>query len=89
MNIKPIGDRVLLKSFKVEEKTAGGIILPDSSSKEKPNMAEVLAVGNGENLDGIKVGQKVIYAKFAGTEIKMDDEKFTIMDVKDILAIVE
>lgn len=89
MKIKPIGDRVLLKPVEVEEKTAGGIILPESSHKEKPNMGEVLEIGNGEKLEGIKVGQKVIYTKYAGSEIKTDDEKFLIMNVEDILAIVE
>ncbi len=89
MNIKPIGNRVLLRTLEIEEKTSGGIILPDSSHKEKPNMAEVLAVGSGEKLEGIETGQKVIYSKFAGTDIKDNGETFLIVDIKDILAIVE
>ena len=89
MNIKPIGNRVLLRTLEIEEKTSGGIILPDSSHKEKPNMAEVLAVGAGEKLEGIETGQKVIYTKFAGTEIKDNGETYIIVDIKDILAIVE
>ena len=87
MNIRPIGERVLVKLVKVEEKTASGIILP--GEKEKPNLGEVIAVGKGEKLSDIKVGEKVVYAKFSGTEIKDKEEKYLILNIEDILAVVE
>ena len=89
MKIRPIGERVLVKPIKVEEKTASGIILPGAGEKERPNMAEVIAVGKGEKLAEIKVGEKVVYAKFSGTEIKDGDEKYLVLNIEDILAIVE
>ena len=94
MKIKPLFDRVVIKDVESEETTKSGIILT-SGAKEKPQMAEVLAVGPGGNVDGkevkmqIKVGQKVIYSKYAGTEVKLDGEEVKIVSQKDILAIVE
>ncbi len=94
MNIKPLGDRVVIKLLETEETTKSGIVLP-GSAKEKPQMAEVLAVGPGGMVDGkrvemeVKVGDKVIYSKYAGTEVKMDDEEYIIVRQNDILAIVE
>lgn len=93
MNLKPLGDRVVIKKVEVEEKTKSGIVLP-SSAKEEPQMAEVLAVGNGiinddKKKDEIKVGDKVIFSKYAGTEVKIDNEELTILKLSDILAIVE
>jgi len=94
MNIKPLGDRVVIKQIESEETTKSGIVLP-GSAKEKPQMAEVLAVGPGGVVDGkevkmeVKVGDKVIYSKYAGTEIKMDDNEYIIVRQSDILAIVE
>ncbi len=94
MNLKPLGDRVVLKVKESEEKTKSGIVLPDSS-KEKPVQATVMAVGTGEIIDGKKVpldvkeGDLVIYSKYAGTEIKVDDEDFLIVRQSDILAIIE
>ncbi|NLN40824.1 MAG: co-chaperone GroES [Clostridiales bacterium] len=94
MNIKPLGDRVVIKVLETEETTKSGIVLP-GSAKEKPQMAEVLAVGPGGMVDGkrvemeVKVGDKVIYSKYAGTEVKMDDEEYIIVRQNDILAIVE
>ena len=94
MKIKPLGDRVVIKNLEAEETTKGGIILTNSA-KEKPVMAEVLAVGPGGNVDGkeikmnVKVGQKVIYSKYAGTEVKVDGEELIIVRQSDILAIVE
>ena len=76
-----------MKPVKVEEKTASGIILPGAGDKERPNMAEVIAIGKGEKLEDIKVGEKVVYSKFSGTEIK--DEKYLVLNIEDILAIVE
>lgn len=89
MKIRPIGERVLVKPVKVEEKTASGIILPGVGDKERPNMAEVIAIGKGEKLEDIKVGEKVVYSKFSGTEIKDGDEKYLVLNIEDILAIVE
>ena len=94
MNIKPLFDRVVIKNVEAEETTKSGIILT-SSAKEKPQMAEVLAVGPGGKVDGkdvtmqVEVGQKVIYSKYAGTEVKMDGQEVIIVRQSDILAIVE
>ena len=94
MKIKPLGDRVVIKNLEAEETTKGGIILTNSA-KEKPVMAEVLAVGPGGNVDGkeitmhVKVGEKVIYSKYAGTEVKLDGTEYIIVRQSDILAVVE
>ena len=94
MKINPLGDRIVLKNLEAEETTKGGILLTNSA-KEKPQMAEVLAVGPGGNVDGkeivmqVKVGQKVIYSKYAGTEVKLDGEEYIIVKESDILAVVE
>ena len=94
MTMKPLGDRVVIKNMEAEETTKGGIILA-AAAKEKPVMAEVIAVGPGGVVDGkevqmqVKVGEKVIYSKYAGTEVKMDGEEFIIVKQSDILAIVE
>ncbi len=94
MNIKPLGDRVVIKNVEAEETTRSGIVLP-GSAKEKPQMAEVLAVGPGGMVDGkevtmqVKPGDKVIYSKYAGTEVKLDGEELIIVRQSDILAIVE
>ena len=94
MTMKPLGDRVVIKNLEAEETTRGGIILA-GSAKEKPVMAEVIAVGPGGNVDGkeikmyVEKGQKVIYSKYAGTEIKLDGEEVKIIRQSDILAIVE
>ena len=94
MNIKPLLDRVVLKSVEVEETTKGGIILT-ASAKEKPEISEVVAVGPGGMVDGVqvdmivKVGDKVITAKYAGSEVKVDDVEYSIVRQSDILAIVD
>jgi len=93
MNIKPLGDRVVIKKVEVEEKTKSGIVLP-SSAKEQPQIAEVVAVGAGitedeKKKDEIKVGDRVIFSKYAGTEIKIDDVEYTIVKLSDILAVVQ
>lgn len=93
--IKPLGDRVIVKPLAAEEKTASGIVLPDTA-KEKPQKGEVIAVGSGKMLENgqkvdfeVKVGDKVIYSKYAGTEIKLDNEEHLILNERDILAIVD
>lgn len=94
MNLKPLGDRVVLKQLEAEEKTKSGIVLPNQA-KEKPQEAEVVAVGPGGVVDGkdikmeVKVGDKVIYSKYAGTEVKVNSEELIIVRQNDILAIVE
>ncbi|NCC99334.1 MAG: co-chaperone GroES [Bacteroidia bacterium] len=89
MNIKPLADRVLVKPDAAEEKTASGIILPDSA-KEKPLKGKVAAIGNGTKDEEmiVKVGDNVLYGKYAGTEIELDSEKYLIMRQSDILAII-
>ena len=94
MNVKPLGDRVVIKNVEVEETTKSGILLT-GTAKEKPLMAEVLAVGPGGLVDGkevkmvVSIGDKVIYSKYAGTEVKIDGEELIIVRQSDILAIVE
>ena len=94
MNIKPLGDRVVTKMAKAEETTQSGIILA-GSAKEKPQFAEVIAVGPGGVVDGkevkmeLKAGDKVIMSKYAGTEVKLDGEEYVIISQKDVLAIVD
>ncbi len=93
MNLKPLGDRVVIKLVEAEEKTKSGIVLP-SSAKEQPQMAEVIAIGpdilnDEKKKDQIKVNDKVIFSKYAGTEVKIDGEEYTILKLNDILAVVE
>lgn len=93
MNIKPLADRVVIKMLEAEEKSVGGIVLPDSA-KEKPQVAEVVAVGPGIVGDNgvtmvLEVGQKVLISKYAGTQVTFDDIEYTILKQSDVLAIVE
>ena len=94
MTVKPLGDRVVIKNCEAEETTKSGLILA-STAKEKLQMAMVIAVGPGGNVDGkeitmhVQAGQKVIYSKYAGTEVKVDGEELIIVRQSDILAIVE
>ena len=94
MKLIPLGDKVVLKQVEAEETTKSGIVLP-GQNKEKPQEAEVLAVGPGGVVDGkevtmnVKVGDKVIYSKYAGTEVKLEDTEYIIVRQNDILAIVE
>ncbi len=94
MNIKPLADRVVIKMVEEEEKTFGGIVLPDSA-KEKPQVAEVVAVGPGGVVDGkevhmeLKIGDRVLISKYAGTQVNFDDVEYTILKQSDVLAIVE
>lgn len=94
MALKPVADRVIVKYFETEDKTASGIVLPDSS-KEKTQQAEVIAVGSGKIVDGkevpiqVKPGDHVIYGKYTGTEIKYEGEKYLVINADDIIAIVK
>ena len=94
MNLKPLSDRVVIKHLEAEEKTQSGIILT-GTAKEKPQEAVVVAVGPGGVVDGqkvemqVKVGDKVIYSKYAGTEVKIDGEELIIIKLADVLAVIE
>ena len=93
MNIKPLADRVIVKALPMEEKTKSGIYMPDTA-KEKPQEGEVIAVGPGKMEKGVRVvldvkaGDRVIYSKYAGTEVKYDGEEYLILKEADILAII-
>jgi len=89
MNIKPLADRVLIEPAEAEQKTASGIIIPDTA-KEKPQRGKVVAVGNGtkDNAMTVKVGDNVLYGKYSGTEIEIDGTKYMIMKESDIYAII-
>jgi chaperonin GroES len=95
MNIRPLHDRVIVKRMEEERTTAGGIVIPDSAT-EKPIKGEVIAVGNGKLLDNgevraldVKVGDKVLFGKYSGTEVKVDDEDLLVMREDDITAVIE
>ncbi len=94
MRLVPLGDKVVLKQLKAEETTKSGIVLP-GQAQEKPQQAEVVAVGPGGMVDGkeipmqVKVGNKVIYSKYSGTEVKLGNEEFVVVKQSDIVAIVE
>ncbi|HUW83395.1 MAG TPA: co-chaperone GroES [Phycisphaerae bacterium] len=95
MKIRPLGDKVLVKRLEAEEKTTGGIVLPDTA-KEKPKRGTIQAVGGGKLLDSgerskpqVKKGDEVIFTSYAGTEVKVNGEELLIMDESDILAVVE
>jgi chaperonin GroES len=94
--IRPLGDRVVVKPVEREEKTKTGIFLPDTASKERPMEGTVLAVGEGRRDDdgklipmSVKVGDRVIFAKYSGTEFKLDDVEYLILSEKDILGVVQ
>ena len=93
MNLKPLGDRVIVEPSESEEMTASGIVLPDTA-QEKPQEGKIVAVGDGKTEDGkkvpmeVKVGDKVIYSKYGGTEIKLDGEDYLILREDDILAVI-
>jgi chaperonin GroES len=96
MNLRPLGDRVVVKPVEREERTKSGIVLPDTA-KEKPQEGLIEAVGNGRYIEAtgkrepldVKVGDRVVYAKYAGSEIKIDDVEYLILSEKDILAVVQ
>ncbi len=93
--LKPLGDRIVVEALPSEEKTAGGIYLPDSA-QEKPMIGQIAAVGTGKVLDNgkvipleVKVGDKVLYGKYAGTEVKIEGEKYLIMQERELLGVFE
>lgn len=94
MKIRPLADRVVIKKIEAEERTASGIVLP-GAAKEQPQIAEVVEVGPGGIVDGkeikmeLKIGDKVIFQKYSGTEVKLEGQEYTILRQSDVLAIVE
>ncbi|MBS1212148.1 MAG: groES [Proteobacteria bacterium] len=95
MKIRPLHDRVIVKRLEEERTTAGGIVIPDSAA-EKPMRGEIIAVGNGKILENgqvralqVKVGDKVLFGKYAGTEVKMDGEEIVVMREEDIMGVIE
>ena len=95
IRIKPLDDRILIEQFEAEEKTAGGIVLPDTA-QEKPQRGKVLAVGQGKLMDSgkrgkmsVKVGDQVFYGKYAGTDVEVDGTTYVILKENDVLAIIE
>jgi chaperonin GroES len=96
MNIKPLSDHILIEAIKEEEKTKGGILLPETAEKERPEQGKVIAVGPGKKTEDGKIiplsvqpGQKVLFTKYGPNEIKVDDKEFLIAKEEDILAIIE
>lgn len=91
MSIRPLGDRVLVKPLKEEEVTKSGIVLPDTVDKEKKAEGEIIALGNGEKLEKLKLqtGMKVLFKKWGGEEVKISDEEHKILDHDDIIAVIE
>lgn len=93
MELRPIGDKIIIRKIEVEQKTKGGLLLPDAA-KEAPQYAEVLAIGpeilsDDKKKDQVKVGDKVVFTKYAGTEIEVNNEKLTICKLSDLLAVAE
>jgi chaperonin GroES len=95
VTLKPLGDRLVIKPAGREEMTASGIVLPDTANKEKPQRGEIIAVGEGRRDDDgdripldVKVGDQVLFAKYAGTEFKLDDQELLILAEKDVLAVI-
>ena len=96
MNIKPLRDHILIESIKQEEKTRGGIFLPDTASKDKSEQGKVIAIGNGKKTDdgkiiplSVKPGDKVLFSKYGPSEIKIDNKEYLIASENDILAVIE
>lgn len=94
-NIRPLSDRVVVEARQVETKTAGGIVIPDTADKDKPVQGTIIAVGVGKYIDGtiqplqVKVGDQVLFGKYAGTNIKLDDKELLVMREEDIMGVVE
>ena len=91
MTIKPIGDRLLVKSVREEEITKSGIILPDTIDKEKKAEGEIISIGGGDKISklDLKVGQKILFGKYSGEEVKVDEEEYKILNHDDVLAVIE
>ena len=91
MKLKPLGDRVIVKPLKDEEVTKSGIVLPDTVEKEKKEQGEIISLGNGEKIVklGLKVGDKVLFGKYSGEDVKVGDEEYKVLKEEDVLAVME
>lgn len=91
MALKPLGDRVIVKPSKAEEMTKAGIVLPDTVEKEKKEEGEVVSIGNGEKITklGLKTGDRVLFGKYAGEDVTVEDVEYKVLEEKDVLAVVE
>lgn len=93
--IRPLSDRIVVEPLETESKTAGGIVIPDTADKEKPMKGTVLAIGNGKFVDGkmqplqVKVGDQVLFGKYAGTNIKLDEKELLVMREEDVMGVIE
>ena len=93
--IRPLSDRIVVQPREVETKTAGGIVIPDTADKDKPIQGTVIAIGTGKYIDGklqplqVKVGDKVLFGKYAGTNVKLDDQEYLVMREEDIMGVLE
>lgn len=91
MNIRPLGDRIIVKPSKEEEITKSGIVLPDTIDKEKKAQGEIIAIGNGEKIQklSLKIGDKVLYTTYAGSDIKVEDIEYKVLSHDEVLAVIE
>lgn len=91
MKLKPLGDRIIVKPLKDEEVTKAGIVLPDTVEKEKKEQGEVISVGNGEKIAklGLKAGDKVLFGKYSGEDVKVGEEEFKVLKDEEVLAVIE
>lgn len=96
MQLKPLGDHLIVKALKVDKKTKSGIVLPDTVDKEKPEQGEVVAVGPGRVLDNgnrlpmsVKIGEKILFKKYSPDEIKIEEEEFLVLSESDVMAVIE
>lgn len=93
--IRPLSDRIVVEPREAETKTAGGIVIPDTADKDKPIQGTVLAIGNGKYVDGklqplqVKVGDKILFGKYAGTNVKLDDHEVLVMREEDVMGVIE
>lgn len=94
-NIRPLSDRIVVEPKELESKSAGGIVIPDTADKDKPMQGTVVAIGNGKYIEGkiqplqVKVGDKVLFGKYAGTNIKLSDKEFLVMREEDVMGVIE
>ena len=93
--IRPLSDRIVVEPKELEQKSAGGIVIPDTADKDKPMQGTVLAVGNGKFVDGkmqplqVKIGDRILFGKYAGTNIKLEDSEFLVMREEDVMGVIE
>lgn len=93
--IRPLSDRIVVQPRELETKTAGGIVIPDSADKDKPIQGTVIAIGTGKYIDGkivplqVKVGDKVLFGKYSGTNVKLDDQEYLVMREEDVMGVLE